>query len=69
VEPNDSGRPLDKDLVASLDRKAWDRGAIVFARGSVLRLAPPLCITRQEVDQLIDIVAASIRSLEAEVAR
>jgi putrescine aminotransferase len=69
VEPNDSGRPLDKDLVASLDRKAWDRGAIVYARGNVLRLAPPLCITRQEVDQLIDIVAASIRDLEAEVAR
>jgi putrescine aminotransferase len=66
VEPNGSGRPLDKDVVASLDRKAWDRGAIVYARGSVLRLAPPLCITRQEIDQLVDIVAASLRDLEAE---
>ncbi len=69
VEPNGSGRPLDKDVVASLDRKAWDRGAIVYARGSVLRLAPPLCITPQEVDQLVDIVAASLRELEVEVAR
>src|SRR5438552_4065477 len=69
VEPNGSGRPLDKDAVASLDRKAWDRGAIVYARGSVLRLAPPLCIARQEVDQLIDIAAASIRDLESETLR
>jgi two-component system NtrC family sensor kinase len=36
------------------------------ARGSVVRLAPPLCITRQEVDQLVDIVAASIARLEAD---
>ena len=69
VEPNGSGRPLDKDLVASLDRKAWDRGAIVYARGSVLRLAPPLCITPGEIDTLIDIVAGSVRELESETAR
>ena len=69
VEPNGSRRPLDKTLVASLDRKAWDRGAIVYARGSVLRLAPPLCITASEVDQLVDVVAASIEELETEAAR
>src|SRR5207244_5761504 len=67
VEPNGSGRPLDTDKVARLDRKAWDRGAIVYARGQVLRLAPPLCITREEVDQLVDIVAASIGDLDAEL--
>jgi putrescine aminotransferase len=69
VEPNGSGRPLDKDTVAKLDRKAWDRGAIVYARGNVLRLAPPLCITREEVDTLVDIAASSIRDLEHETAR
>jgi len=68
IEPNGSGRPLDKDQVAKLDRKAWDRGAIVYARGQVVRLAPPLCITREEVDQLVDIVAGSIAELEAELA-
>src|SRR5439155_20495234 len=41
VEPDGSGKPLNADLVAELDRKAWDRGAIVYARGSVLRLRPP----------------------------
>jgi putrescine aminotransferase len=67
VDPRDARQPLDGARVASLDRKAWERGAIVYARGSVLRLAPPLCITRQEVDQLVDVVTASIKALDAEV--
>jgi putrescine aminotransferase len=67
VVPDGSGRPLDAELVGKLDRKAWDRGAIVYARGRVVRLAPPLCITRDEVDRLVDIVAASIDELEAEL--
>jgi len=66
VAPDGSG-PLDAKEVAKLDRKAWDRGAIVYARGQVVRLAPPLCITREEVDRLVDIVAASIEELAAEV--
>jgi putrescine---pyruvate transaminase len=67
VEPLGSGRPLDPKLVARLDRKAWDRGAIVYARGTVLRLAPPLCITREEVDQLVGIVAESLADLERDL--
>jgi putrescine aminotransferase len=68
VEPDGSGRPLDQAQVAKLDRKAWDRGAIVYARGRVVRLAPPLCITREEVDRLVDIVAGSIEELDAELS-
>jgi adenosylmethionine-8-amino-7-oxononanoate aminotransferase len=68
VEPHGSGRPLDATRVAELDRKAWDRGAIVYARGTVLRLAPPLCITRDEVDSLVGIVADSIDDLERSLA-
>ncbi|HXH81598.1 MAG TPA: aminotransferase class III-fold pyridoxal phosphate-dependent enzyme, partial [Candidatus Tectomicrobia bacterium] len=41
VQPDGSGRPLDAARVAELDRLAWERGAIVYARGTVLRLAPP----------------------------
>ena len=67
VAPDASGRPLDGAEVARLDRKAWERGAIVSARGQVVRLAPPLCISREEVDRLVDIVAASIAELEAEL--
>jgi adenosylmethionine-8-amino-7-oxononanoate aminotransferase len=69
VEPDGSGRALDGKRVAELDRKAWDRGAIVYARGNVVRLAPPLCITRDEVDQLVGIVAESIEELERELSR
>jgi len=66
VEPDGSGRALDGTRVAELDRKAWDRGAIVYARGTVLRLAPPLCITPAEVDELVGIVADSIDELHRE---
>jgi adenosylmethionine-8-amino-7-oxononanoate aminotransferase len=69
VVPDGSGRPLDAAHVARLDRKAWERGAIVYARGQVVRLAPPLCITPAEVDRLVEIVAASIHELDAELAR
>ena len=69
VEPDGSGRPLDPERVASLDRKAWDRGAIVYARGSVVRLAPPLCITGSEVDQLVGMVAECVDELGRERAR
>jgi len=68
VEPDGSGQPLDAKQVAELDRKAWDRGAIVYARGTVLRLAPPLCITPNEVDALVRVVGDSIDSLQRDIA-
>ncbi|HZP38435.1 MAG TPA: aspartate aminotransferase family protein [Methylomirabilota bacterium] len=67
VQPDGSGKPLDPKQVAELDRKAWDRGAIVYARGTVLRLAPPLCITAAEVDELVAVVADSIQSLQRDL--
>lgn len=69
VEPTGSGRPLGNAWVSRLDRLAWERGAIVYARGSVVRMAPPLCITRDEVDQLVAIVADSVEALARECAR
>ncbi|HZJ69549.1 MAG TPA: aspartate aminotransferase family protein, partial [Planctomycetota bacterium] len=63
VQPDGSGRPLEGERVAELDRKAWERGGIVYARGTVLRLAPPLCITADEVDQLVDLVEGSVNEL------
>jgi putrescine aminotransferase len=64
-EPDGSGRPLDKKRVDELNVKAWEKGAIVFARSTVLRLAPPLCISGGEVDQLIGIVGEVVDGLEA----
>jgi putrescine aminotransferase len=60
VEPDGSGKPLDAEKVATLDRKAW---------GTVLRLAPPLCITPAEVDQLVGIVADTVRDLGKDLGR
>jgi putrescine aminotransferase len=62
VEPG-SDQALPAARVAELDRLAWERGAIVYARGSVLRLAPPLCISATEVDQLVAIAADSVQAL------
>ena len=67
VEPDGSGRPLAGSRVAELDRKTWERGVIAYARGTVVRLAPPLCITREEVDHLAAVVAESVHELEREV--
>ena len=67
VDPNGSGNPLDPKAVAELDREAWSRGAIVYARGNVLRLAPPLCITAEETDLLVSVVADSVRALNKRV--
>ena len=68
VDPDGSGRPLEAKRVADLDRHAWERGAIVYARGSVVRLAPPLCISRAEVDELVAIVADSVDALAKDAA-
>ena len=69
VQPDGSGKPLDGKQVAELDRLAWDRGAIIYANGTVLRMAPPLCITAAEVDELVAMVADSVGALQREVTR
>ena len=67
VKPDGSGEALEGEHVAELDRLAWNRGAIVYARGTVLRLAPPLCITPSEVDQLVAVVGDSVKDLESKL--
>lgn len=69
VDPNNKAKPLAKDLVASLNVRAWRRGAIPWAKGNILRLAPPLCITAAEVDELARIIGACVSELQDEVTR
>ena len=67
-EPDGAGRPLDSGPRGRARPHAPGSAARSSMREvSVLRLAPPLCITREEVDQLVGIVAGSIESLNAEV--
>ena len=68
VDPTDRKRPLDPKLVGSLDTRAWKRGAVAPAKGSVLRVAPPLSINAAEVDELAQILADSINEVYEEVS-
>src|SRR5262245_34223358 len=69
VDPERRDQPLPGDLVASLNTRAWHRGAIPMAKASSLRLAPPLCINAGEVDELAQIIGDSISELQDELAR
>jgi len=69
VDPKKKDQPLARNLVDSLNMKAWERGVIPFARGSVLRLAPPLCISAAQIDELASIVGDIVEALQDEVTR
>jgi putrescine aminotransferase len=69
VDPQRKDQPLAGNLVGSLNMKAWKRGVIPFARGSVLRLAPPLCIDAAQVDELADLMGSIVEELQDEVTR
>ncbi|RPI41183.1 MAG: aspartate aminotransferase family protein, partial [Betaproteobacteria bacterium] len=68
VDPQRKDQPLARELVASLNMIAWERGVIPFARGSVLRLAPPLCIDAGQVDELAGLACESIEALQDQVS-
>ena len=69
VDPKRRDQPLDKNLVASLSNRAWNRGAVAPAAGSVFRVAPPLSINAAEVDELAHILAGSIKEVQDELSR
>jgi putrescine aminotransferase len=68
VDAHRRDQPLAREDVDSLNMRAWQRGVIPFARGSVLRLAPPLCIDASQVDELADTVCACIEELQGAVS-
>ncbi|HET6492971.1 MAG TPA: aspartate aminotransferase family protein [Burkholderiales bacterium] len=69
VDPQHRDQPLDGTLTSSLNIRAWKKGAAAPAKGSVLRVAPPLSISAAEVDELAHILAESIRELQDELSR
>jgi adenosylmethionine-8-amino-7-oxononanoate aminotransferase len=69
TQPDRSGGALPARTMSRLEHKVWERGAIVFAKGNILRLAPPLCINAEEVDYLIAAVADCISELDRELRR
>jgi putrescine aminotransferase len=69
AEPDHRGKPLESKLVASLNTRALNKGYIAVAKDSVFRLAPPLCISAAEVDELAQLVGETVRELQDEVTR
>ncbi len=57
--------PRSSDIPARVAREAYRRGAMVRVSGPNLILSPPLIITKDEVDQLVDILEASFAAVEA----
>jgi len=69
ADPDHRAQRLDAKLVASLNTRALDKGYIAVAKDSVFRLAPPLCISAAEVDELAQLVGETVRELQDEVTR
>ena len=53
------------DIPARVAREAYERGAMVRISGPNMILSPPLGITREEVDQLVDVLEASFAAVES----
>jgi adenosylmethionine-8-amino-7-oxononanoate aminotransferase len=57
--------PRSSDIPARVARQAYERGAMVRISGPNMILSPPLVITREEVDHLVDILEDSFAAVEA----
>ena len=53
------------DIPARVAREAYQRGAMVRISGPNMILSPPLVITREEVDILVDVLEASFAAVES----
>jgi 4-aminobutyrate aminotransferase len=63
---------LDRDTkerhraaAAKICYRAWEKGILLsFFSGSVLRIQPPLVITKEEMDKALDIIEESMDEFE-----
>ena len=55
----------NSDIPTRVAREAYRRGAMVRISGPNMILSPPLVITREQVDELVDILEASFAAVEA----
>lgn len=53
------------DIPQRVAREAYQRGAMVRISGTNMILSPPLIITREEIDHLVDILEASFAAVDA----
>ena len=57
--------PRSSDIPQRVAREAYQRGAMVRISGPNMILSPPLVITLEEIDQLVDILEASFAAVAA----
>ncbi len=71
VADKETRTPFDPHLQAGMqfDRIAYENGLIARCMGDVLGFSPPLVVTEDDVDEIADKVARSLRSLEAHLGR
>lgn len=55
----------DKNRTAKICWRCWEKGLILaFFSGNILRIAPPLTLTRQEAEQAMDIIESAMADVE-----
>ena len=63
-----AGFPADFKIVERMTEKFRKRGLLLrMLAGQILQMAPPLCVTRSEIDQIVAGVDSSLAELEAEL--
>ena len=55
--------PADRHIGIAVNREAISRGLFSRIKGDSYLLAPPIVITESQIDQAVDIVAASVRAV------
>ena len=63
AEFTDSDDTTGKDLVTAIQKACYERGVLVWSagrRGNVLRLIPPLVLTREQADVGMDVICEAI---------
>src|SRR5215475_7645361 len=61
--------PGDWDVAYRIIRHAMPRGLLVRALSHMIVLSPPLTVNKTEIDQMVDILRASIRAVADELMR
>jgi adenosylmethionine-8-amino-7-oxononanoate aminotransferase len=55
------------ELPTRLNQRFRDHGLILRLNGSILNICPPLCVTRDEVDEIVHAIDLSLWELEGEL--